>query len=431
MNRIVKNIDYILLMAIFLPYIPNGNGLRVEHLVVYSIFLILLLSGRFQKLRIFPHSSVVFLYGFLFIHVCISTIVNQVPVDLKFLANFENYTETFVLLLILNSLVVRRSFFTRERMFRLNRVFHILLGLNTVLILLEIFTPYSDSIIQYYVQNSSDGFREDTNSMGRYTGVFDIVFAGGFAYSLGLITWVYNFSLKGRKNFLFQVILLVLILIGGFASVSKVFFLGGILLASWLFINIGQVRPKIALAVLASITLALVAPYFIEDWKGFGLFEEFYSRFVEGSAMEALSSGRLGSDNGIYSMALSSEVPLFFGRGFTMGSLPFFDSEHVQFYFQGGVVAIFAYFLIYFRNYQLTFQLGKYLRNERFLFVAILSLAVFTAFGGPVFFMNRVRIFFFLQLFFLYRLCATKYPIKKVSGTTIGRLEDYKVQKFI
>ena len=114
-----------------------------------------------------------------------------------------------------------------------------------------------------------------------------------------------------------------------------------------------------------------------------------------------------------------------------MGSLPFFDSEHVQFYFQGGVVAIFAYFLIYFRNYQLTFQLGKYLRNERFLFVAILSLAVFTAFGGPVFFMNRVRIFFFLQLFFLYRLCATKYPIKKVSGTTIGRLEDYKVQKFI
>ena len=196
MNRIVKNIDYILLMAIFLPYIPNGNGLRVEHLVVYSIFLILLLSGRFQKLRIFPHSSVVFLYGFLFIHVCISTIVNQVPVDLKFLANFENYTETFVLLLILNSLVVRRSFFTRERMFRLNRVFHILLGLNTVLILLEIFTPYSDSIIQYYVQNSSDGFREDTNSMGRYTGVFDIVFAGGFAYSLGLITWVYNFSLK-------------------------------------------------------------------------------------------------------------------------------------------------------------------------------------------------------------------------------------------
>ncbi len=401
-----RNIDYILLLAIFLPYIPGGNGLRVEHLIVYSVFLILLLRGRILRFRMHSHSTVLLLYGLIFLHVCISSVVNQVPADLKFLANFENYMETLVLFLIMNALLFRKGYFTQERMLRLNRFFHILLAANAVLILFEIFTPLADPIIQYYVQGGGEEFRQDTNSMGRYTGVFDIVFAGGFAYSLGLITWVYNFSIQRKKDLLFQVILLVLILIGGFASVSKVFFLGGIVISAFVFLRIGGVKRKISLTILGSFAIALIAPYFVEDWKGFGLFSEYWSRFVQGSAIETISSGRLGSDKGIYSMALSSDISFFFGQGFTMGDLPYFDSEHVQFYYQGGIVAIIAYVLIYIKNYQLCSRLGNRLSAERILFQAVLLLGIFTAFGGPVLFMNRVRIFFFLQIFFLYHLSS-------------------------
>ena len=413
-----KHIDYLLLMAIFLPYIPNGNGLRVEHIIVYSVFIFLLLARWIPRYRIHSYSTVLMLYGLIFVHVSISTIINQVLTDLKFLANFENYLETFVLFLIFNALLGRKQFFTKKRMLKLNRFFHILLAANSILILFEIFTPYADNIIQYYVQGGGEGFRQDTNSMGRYTGVFDIVFAGGFAYSLGLITWIYNFSVQRRKNLVFQVILLILILIGGFGSVSKVFFLGGILISLILFLRLGSIKPKITLAVLGSIAIALIAPYLIEDWKGFGLFEEYWNRFMKGSAVETISSGRLGSDSGIYSMALNSDVPLFFGKGFTMGNLPFFDSEHVQFYYQGGIVAIIAYILIYLKKIQLCFSLKRGFETERMLFLAILLLAIFTAFGGPVFFMNRVRIFFFLQIFYLYHLSFAFSPILKRKSPT-------------
>lgn len=407
-----KHLDIILILGIFLPYIPGGNGLRIEHLLVYFIFLFLLLNGKITGVRIRPYSSILFLYTLILIHTCISSVVNQVELDLRFLANIENYVETFILFLIFNALIFMRGYFNMERMIRINRLFHLLLAANTILILFEIFTPYAEIVIQYYVPEASDELRFDTSSMGRYTGVFDLVFASGFAYSLGLITWVYNFVKTRNHNSLNQVALLVLILIGGLASVSKVFFLGGIPIAVWTFIRLGRIQRKILLTIYGSIAIALLLPYFVKDWQGYNLFEDFWTRFVKGSAIDTLSSGRLGNQDGIYSMVLNRDVNFFFGKGFTMGDLPFFDSEHVQFYYQGGIVAFVAYLLIMLKNFSLWSTLDRGFKNEKVVLLGILILGLMTAFGGPVFFMNRVRIFFFLQVFYLYKLCLVSDKVR-------------------
>ncbi|WP_143057790.1 hypothetical protein [Maribacter orientalis] len=292
-------------------------------------------------------------------------------------------------------------------MLNLNTLFHVLLAFNTCLIILEILTPYAEYFLPYFVRSPEEGLRIGTSSMGRFMGIFDQTFISGFAYSLGLMTWVYNFEKKRVKNLLFEGMLLLLLLIGGFASVSKVFFIVGILLSLGLFLFIAKTGTKIMALVFGSIFVLFIAPIFINNWIGIDYLQELFYGIVGETSLDKITSGRLGNDTGIYSTVLPQDFPMLIGAGFTLYNLPFFDSEFVQFFVQGGLIAIVLYFLILLKNISIWFSLKRKFYKEKGLLFAVLVLGFITAFGGPVFLMNRVRVFYFLLLFFLYKISVS------------------------
>ncbi len=162
-------------------------------------------------------------------------------------------------------------------MWKLNTFFHVLLALNTCLIFVEIFTPFAEVFQKFYVKMDEDGYRFATNSMGRYMGVFNQPIESGFAYSLGLLTWLYNYTKLKTGNRILQLILFAFIIIGGVASISKVFFIGGILLFVIMFLLLGSIKNKITLVVISFIFLLFVVPVFISDWKGVDIFMSQFS----------------------------------------------------------------------------------------------------------------------------------------------------------
>jgi hypothetical protein len=385
----------------------NSIGLRFDHLLIYLIFTILLVRGDIFHFRTFSFTSIIFLLFAIIILISFSTLINDITLNLEFLATFENYLQTLVLFLIFNHLLLSKNLFTIERMLSINTLFHILLALNSCLIILEVLTPYAEYVITYFVRSPEEGIRISTSSMGRYMGVFDQTFISGFAYSLGLLTWIYNFETKRKKNLLFYGLLLVLMLIGGFASVSKVFFIVGALLSLGLFLFIAKIKTKIIAIVFGAIFIFFVTPVFISDWSGFNYLQELFYGIVDESSLEKITSGRLGNETGIYSIALKTDFPIMIGKGFTLNNLPFFDSEFVQIFIQGGLIAIFLYLLVLIKNFYIWISIKGNFYKEKGLLFAVLLLGVITAFGGPVFLMNRVRVFYFLQLFFLYKISCS------------------------
>jgi len=421
MNRLILNkIDYIVLFSAFLPYLIINKGIRIEHLVVYLLFLILLLKGSLFNFKKNSSLTVIFLFILISYVVVISSLVNDLPLDRSFLSNFENYIETIVLFLIFNSLLAKKKFFTKDRMLGINTFFHFLLAINTCIILLEIFTPFADYFLRFYVDNDLEGYsRNATNSMGRYMGVFNQPLESGFAYSLGLLTWVYNFTNKGGISKLLQIILLLLILIGGLASVSKVFIFGGLIISSILFFVQLKNKTTLLFLIIGLISFYFVTPFLIKDWQGYSYLEEKIIGITSELSVRSITAGRIGSETGIYSAVGKKDISLFYGQGFTLGDLPYFDSEYIQIIYQGGGIALIMYLLMIIKNFRTCFFLSNRFSKEKIFLFAILVLGLFTALGGPVFLMNRVRIFFFLQLFFLYKLSQVRFFKKRRMKSSI------------
>lgn len=419
MIKVVLNrADYIILISTFLPYLIVDEGIRIEHFAVYFIFLLLLFKGQLFTTRKKSFTSITFLFFTIFILVSLGSFLNTDIGNLTFLSNFENYLETLILFLILNCLFIKKRLFTIERMVKINTLFQFLLALNTCLIFIEVFTPFAEIFQKFYVKIDQDGYRVATNSMGRYMGVFNQPLESGFAYSLGLLTWLYNFTKIKTGSKIIQGILLVSIILGGIASISKVFLIGGIGLFTVMFLLVGSLRNRIVLVISILMFLSFIVPIFINDWKGLDILEDQFSNITGEFSVSKVTAGRIGKEDGIYSILMSKDSSIFFlGKGFTLGDLPFFDSEYVQIVYQGGGIALILYFAIFIKLFKKCFVINRKLFSEQILLYAVLLLALFTAFGGPVFLMNRVRVFFFIQLLFLYQLSIMR--LKNSSRTKV------------
>ena len=418
---ILKRIDYIILFSAFLPYAFVNAGVRIEHFVVYTFFLMLVLNNKIFKFRKHSFAPVILLFALLVYFVSAMSLANGVVLDASYISNLENYTETLVLFLIFSSLLLKNPFFTSERMVKLNTFFHLLLALNTGLVLIEMFTPYADYFLGLYVKSDGGGYRTATNSMGRYMGVFNLPMESGMAYSMGLLTWLYNYLKKNRKNFLFEGLLFLAILIGGIASVSKVFLIVGILLFVAVFFMIGSFKKKLLFLIFGTISIMLVVPLISSGWHGLSILESQFIKITSNFSLNNITAGRLGSGSGIYSWVLNQDTAsLLFGNGFTQGDLLHLDSEYMQILYQGGLVSLLLYLVIIVKLFIRCLSLGKALYAEKIMLLALLLLGTFTALGGPMFFMNRVRIFYFIQIFFLYKLSHTamvKFRAKRNLGS--------------
>ena len=405
LKKVLDKIDFILLFSAFLPYLMISAGIRFEHLVVYGLLALLFFQGAFLRYNQTSFSPVIVLFLLIMMLVGIFSIGNNLALNGEFLAKFENYTETLALFLIFNYLLVRKNYFSINRIIRINTFFHNLLALNTCLVLIEIFTPFADQFLGYYIGVDDGGYRTATDSMGRYMGVFNLPMESGFAYSLGLLTWLYNFNRKKEKNNIFEAILFIALIIGGFASVSKVFYILGLGLFLFSLFAVGRFRNKFFFLLLTVAVLSYIIPNIAGSWRGLNILDSEFTKITTQFSLTNISAGRMGGNDGIYSWVLDQDfTSLIVGHGFTQGDLLHLDSEYMQILYQGGLFALLLYLLIMIILYVKCAKLNKKIYVEKMILFAVLALGTFTALGGPMIFMNRVRIFFFLQLFFMYKL---------------------------
>ena len=398
-------IAFVILVSSFGPYIFPNLGVRLDHLVIYLTFILLILTGKMQ----IPKTSLLLLvFACLLILFFVPMVTLYAENYISFslvVAQIENYLQVPVLLLIFVIIFHRRSLDDQESLFkRLTIVLMYLLAANT-LFSVYIFLAPDSQLVRFF-----SGVREITGGnkniqglnitsvnivAGRISGVFGLIVEGGFAYALGLFLWVYNY--KGRGNVgVSPFALLMAILIGGFFTFSKVFLVIG--LPIFLFCVGARKLMGIASILLIFAVLAiLINPSLIDtinELRGLN----YFLRLIDVDIFNFLSvytSGRFSSDSAILTgMVKILNMRPFFGLGY--GSIETSDFSLYEVVSLGGLIGLSTYLSLHGLMAVLIFKFTK--GPRRTLYISFVILTFLSALSAPILTANRLSVFICLIL---------------------------------
>ncbi len=88
-TKIINRADFIILLSTFLPYLIINEGIRIEHMVVYTFFAIFFLKGLIFNFKTKSFLPIVFMFFVIILLVSIGSFVNNERGDLTFLSNFK------------------------------------------------------------------------------------------------------------------------------------------------------------------------------------------------------------------------------------------------------------------------------------------------------------------------------------------------------
>lgn len=171
--------------------------------------------------------------------------------------------------------------------------------------------------------------------LGRYSGIFNQPAEAGVLYSVALLAAVHLYRLR---PVLFAVVAIV-ITVGGFLTVSKIFLLIGLPIALWQIVRATGHRHRRLFAVLfAAVPLLLaVRVGVVRQWTG----GQFLHRLVPGSGqslVDLYTAGRFGSESTLAVVAgevLRTSPLLGFGAG---GLAVPYDNAWIESLVIGGLV---------------------------------------------------------------------------------------------
>jgi hypothetical protein len=410
-----------LLLSAFGPYIPGAGGVRVEHIVIYGLASVFAMRwmGR-QKSRSGDSHACVIAVSMMLVTLwtaMVSFMAGRV-LDSKVVSGLEHYLRPIALLVILTS-VLSWNCVDARRLLRLAAMMTCaFLTLNSLVALATVFCD-TWPFVQYFVGDISI-FGQDglpvwiyAANQGRYSGIFNQPLECGTAHSLGLLAWVYLDVSKRRAN-LVHALLLIGVCMGGFLSISKVFLLGGIPLAIFYWVWEGRLRAGALVALVGAILVmgalfALIAP----DWIGF----ESLRRFSElsavedsGGALTHYTAGRFGADEtGVQTaFALTWQQEPVQGFGFAPVEVDSGDNGYLEFFCQGGAVALFLYVVILGTIASAMLIGVRRGVPEGMLVGLLLTLIVGAGLGSPVVTINRASILLWVLLALSMSLCVPR-----------------------
>jgi hypothetical protein len=325
------------------------------------------------------------------------------------LAGLENFLQPIALILITS------WYFSKLTQTDLLSVFHtacvsltVLLCLNSLIAIASVFFD-TQPFLNYFVATGDTGGVEMSTvsklaaTMGRFSGIFNQPIESGLAYSIGILCWVYLANTE-RKISYKGWIAIVLLLIGGAISVSKVFIALGFPLAllyyGWLNIGIVMRFRKSTLTgflIIGTGFISLVT-IFVDNWLGWSFLMRLFdfTMISEKGFLTTFTAGRLDSDDsGVMNLFAEtwSESPIF---GFGVPVKVILDNGYLEFFYLGGLVALTFYILMLF---VLLFVALIRRKNDskcgKFLLL-LWILTIFTGIGAPVFTLNRTSIFFWV-----------------------------------
>ena len=408
-------IPVFIIVAAFGPYVFSSYGLRTEHLLLYPLLLfaipVFIMRQRFMQWSRPLLGILVLLLGVTLWTLAVSISGDHPTVSsYKYISSIENYIQPAAIIIVVLAFV-RYTLYTDFLCFfqRLCRYLILLLCLNSIIACCSIFFDLSNFIRLFTFSCFGDlSVSQLASTMGRHSGIFNQPMEAGLTYSLGLLSWGYLKRVSAKTGFTDYLTLFALI-VGGALSVSKVFILGGIPLFVLYWNPVRTFKKHLNFRfVLAAIIGCCVILWMVQFWAGWGYFVRLFEITGETNLVVLYTGGRFGIEG--ISMVdtfarIWQEAPL---QGFGFGAVSCFDNGYLEFFLQGGLVALLGYLTLL----VIFFWQGFYgLLNgyeEGRLLLAYFVLVMGGSLGAPVITINRFSTIFWVLTTFLFLMLQVR-----------------------
>ena len=420
--------------ASFGPCVLLSVGIRTEHVLIYFLVLpaLLLLQLKPRTIIAFkPVFAVLCLFTMAAVFMTLVTFLGGAPPRpvSEIVAHLENYVQPIAIMLVMAAFVGPLSCRDGQTVFQAAcRCLLLFLLLNTVLAVVTCFVDTSFLTRHFIRPIGKEGFTVAAvaATMGRYTGIFGQPMETGLIYSLGLLVWGYLVRL--RKTFrLIDWVMLLVLLVGGFLSLSKVFLLGGVPLFLIYWLPAERLRRLVNWRlVVVGLLLTAVAWLVLQKWIGWATFVNYFTGRADRNLIWILTAGRLGEQGTKLALLFAEtwrRAPLC-GFGFganTVLGLPY-DSAYAEFFAEGGAVGLGLYVLILASIGFATMKFYR-LRAETRLLPFIFVLMVGAGLGAPVLTANRFSsiLWVLLLLIFSTAVAALRERVGRPMANAVHR----------
>lgn len=396
----------ILIASAFGPYI--GFGARLEHVVIMSLIAWLILSGKVSISRCILFLILAQTLNALW---CLAVAVIVYPADFNFgaLAALDNLIQPVLVILITASVFRGAELEKCERLFQSVVITAgILLSINTLISILAIFIdvwPFVQFFVTGETGSTGRSVWQNAFSNGRYSGIFNQPLEAGLAYSVALLSWCYLFRSSSISGAWFNIVLPLLLIIGGVLTVSKVFVLGGVAVCAFyiaLTLNRSTTfRPELVIGAGVFLALGIVSANVLESsWFGFSYLSRLISFGLEPSELiRTYTAGRFDTESSVVLTNFMHVVDDSPFTGFGLGSLTVsVDSGFLEYFYQGGVLSLLVYISIIVFILLRGLTIFSRARIEGLFLIALSVLIIGASMGGPVFTSNRTSILLWVIL---------------------------------
>ena len=406
------NTLYVILIASFGPYVIADYGIRLEHIAIYTVLgcaFLINISNIKDNISQY-HEIYIPILLLIFIPIIGFFLLEHSVNYMKVLSQFENYLQPFAIvsisLLALNGLNYDRLINVFHSVLKL---FVMLMVMHTIVSVLIYFFPEfwlwkmftGNQVARSIIQGGGAPFIEASIKVynaselarlgGRISGIFTQLFEAGYAYSLALISWTY---LTDRGTIKYKYLFLVLILLGGMLTYSKVFLVLGLI--SFIFLlNKNQIKQVLILSVSLIFLLYMIANYSDHSVSNNVYIDRLFdvNDFAFSEIIQIFTSGRLSADSTIISTMseVLSNAPIFgYGYGYTGGS----DFALLEVVILGGICGLLAYFYLFFLFFYNTFKVNDRVILKYYLILFVIT--ALTSIAAPTITANRISVIFWI-----------------------------------
>ncbi len=389
------------ILSAFGPSLWPSHGIRLDHLVVYSLSPWAAMYVLCQLWDFGPARFTLWCHVSLLAWTAGATVIADRAVsEIRMVSYAENYCMPVAAALVMMAIV--RLCFPRAPRGAFNVASAVVIwgmATNAVLAYLDFAFKFSRFYGPFYFTPLDPGevsVADLARTMERYTGILGQPAEAGIAYSLAMLCWAYKVRYFGRIK-AWDGLAFILVIAGGVLTSSKIFALVGLPLALMLFC-LGDPRSRrLKKSFLPGLVVATILTFLgvqlLREWKGY---EHNLAPLAERSNYTSdvsftLTAGRLGSDGYTHQLfeLVYTDSP---ATGWGFGSVLLLDSAYSEVFVQGGAVALLLYCILLCYNLRYPFVTGRAHDLDGRFYLSLFLLVACAGIGVGVFTSNRVPV---------------------------------------
>lgn len=432
-SSIYRCMPFLFIIVAFGPYIHTGLGLRLEHIIIYPLFLILMLVLLLKKKVFIKDLFVLFsIWLSALTLITIRTVLGEDASFIQYLPDLESMIQPLVIILLFSIIFVNFSQNEAEnRLIKACKILITMMSLNTVWSIISMFVDLTP-ISMYFWGGAEDSVSARAMTNGRFNGIFNQPMEAGVLYSLGLLCWIYLSEKINIFKFKYT-ISLILMIVGGLLTVSKIFLFGGIGLFFIGVLSNKKIWKLIFSLTFTGLIIGVPAFYFLtKTWTGLDYLLRFFGSNQD--IITLLTAGRFGEQSQQAQLfgEVWNENPLIGGG---LGVHEVYDSGFFYFFGTGGTIGLMFYIilLLTFVGMALKYFIYNKRGSESKFFFLITLLIIGSSLGAPVLTLNRVAtvlwVFIGLIIHYFY-FSIVKEPVSEEEVEVDTEIQAKKKKRF-